>query len=310
MKFFLNSLRKIFFKSLKPYILLFTVLLAENTIIKDARAHENATKRLYIVSSINPIYQISSAISKGLADNILIINPKFSEHDYQFRKSDAKYISKADAIFYVNNDLERGFLKLIKSLDKKSESSQLIKIKGIKLLRKRNNFKEIDSHIWLNPENSIKIAKFITKRLTNLDKKNSERYQKNLDKFIKEISVTQKDIKKKISQKNSGFIFYHDGYQYFEDYFAVKPLKVVSHNHGESLSIKSAKEIDNLMKSGSVKCIFGESQDDRNSAMRLARNYKIKFSILDLIGSKNNFGKNGYQTLLVNMSNKILSCTR
>jgi zinc transport system substrate-binding protein len=111
---------------------------------------------------------------------------------------------------------------------------------------------------------------------------------------------------------NQGYIFYHDGYQYFEDYFDVRPLKVVAYNHNSELTVGAMKEIDALIKSNQVKCIFGEPQDEKNSAMKLAKNYKIKFSILDLIGTKENPDKksNGYSILLMNISDDMVACLK
>ncbi len=274
----------------------------------------SSAKNPTILTSINPIYQIVLAITKDPENSILIINPNVSEHDYQLKKNDAEAVIKADLIFYVSRDLENSFLKLTKNSGKESQIFELAKINDIKLLQRRNDVKKIDPHIWLDPQNSIKIAQFITQKISEIDGQNSKKYQKNLAKFTKEILAMQKNIQKNLAtiknKENFGYIFYHDGYQYFEDAFGVKPLKVVSYSHGSDLTVKSLKEIDDLMKIKSVKCIFGEPQDEKNSAMKLAEKYKIKFSILDEIGSKKNVGENGYAVLMVNLSNDLLDCLK
>ena len=274
----------------------------------------SSAKNPTILTSINPIYQIVLAITKDPENSILIINPNVSEHDYQLKKNDAEAVIKADLIFYVSRDLENSFLKLTKNSGKESQIFELAKINDIKLLQRRNDIKKIDPHIWLDPQNSIKIAEFITGKISEIDGQNSKKYQKNLAKFTKEILAMQKNIQKNLAtiknKENFGYIFYHDGYQYFEDAFGVKPLKVVSYSHGSDLTVKSLKEIDDLMKIKSVKCIFGEPQDEKNSAMKLAEKYKIKFSILDEIGSKKNVGENGYAVLMVNLSNDLLDCLK
>jgi zinc transport system substrate-binding protein len=274
----------------------------------------SSAKNPTILTSINPIYQIVLAITKDPENSILIINPNVSEHDYQLKKSDAEAVSKADLIFYVSHDLENSFLKLTKNSGKESQTFELAKINDIKLLQRRNDVKKIDPHIWLDPQNSIKIAEFITQKISEIDGQNSKKYQKNLAKFTKEILAMQKNIQKNLAaikdKENFCYIFYHDGYQYFEDAFGIKPLKVVSYSHGSDLTVKSLKEIDDLMKTKSVKCIFGEPQDEKNSAMKLAEKYKIKFSILDEIGSKKNVGENGYAALMVNLSNDLLDCLK
>lgn len=270
----------------------------------------NDLKKPLVITSINPIYQIALAITQDKNNTILIINPTFSEHNYQLKKSDAEFISKADLIFYISTELENNFTKFIKNYDKKSQAYELIKINDIKLLRNRGNPKKDDIHIWLNPDNAIKIAEFISKKIIEIDPQNAKKYQKNLANLKKEILVTQENVKEnlvKISGKN--YIFYHDGYQYFEDYFVVKPIKVIFQNHHYGFRSNDLKEIDSLIKTKKVKCIFSEPQDENNSAMKLAQNYKVKFSILDGIGLKENYNKaNGYSALLFNLSNQMTLC--
>lgn len=266
-----------------------------------------------IVTSINPIYQIALAITQDKINTSLIINPSFSEHDYQLKKTDVEFVNKADLIFYVSDDLENNFLKLVTNYNKKDQAFELVKISDLKLLQKRNDAKRIDPHIWLNPQNGLKIAQLITQKISEIDPVNAAKYQKNLERFTKEVLIAEKTIQMHLKEtKNQGYIFYHDGYQYFENYFDVRPLKVVAYNHNSELTVGAMKEIDSLIKSNQVKCIFGEPQDEKNSAIKLAQNYKIKFAILDLIGTKENHDKksNGYSILLINMSDDMVSCLR
>ncbi len=266
-----------------------------------AFANDKPQKKPLIVASINPIYQIVLAITEDKNNSILIINPSISEHDYQLKKSDAEFAAQADLIFYIDDDLEKNFAKLVKG----KNVYKMSQINKIKLLQRRSDPKKIDLHLWLNPENGIKIAEFITQKICEIDAENSEKYQKNLEKLKKEILKTEKNIRKNLQPiQNSGFVFYHDGYQYFEDFFDIKPLKIISGNHDFELTIKDVRELDALAKTGQIKCIFGDVYDEKNSAKKLAQNYGVKFTKLDLIGEEDLF----YPVLLDRISIRILSC--
>jgi zinc transport system substrate-binding protein len=274
-------------------------------------AQEVNSKKPTIIASINPIYQILLAITEDKNNSILIINPSLSEHNYQLKKSDVKFFSKADLIFYIDGNLETGFSKLIKNFAAEKKSYKLSQVADIKLLQRRDNPKKLDLHIWLNPQNAIKIAEFMTQKICEIDQENSKKYQQNLEKFKNEIVETEKLIHSQLASiKDRGFVFYHDGYQYFEDYFSIKPLQIMAYDRNRDLSVKDMREFSGLVKSGKVKCIFGEPQDEKNSAMKLATNYKIKFAILDLLGLKENFGKksSSYKALLLNISDDLVSC--
>lgn len=253
-----------------------------------------------IVVSINPIYQILLAITEDKNNSILIIDPKTSEHDYQLKKSDVKAVFEADLIFYVDNDLEKNFAKLVQ--DKKSY--QLSKISNIKLLQRRGNVKKLDPHLWLNPENALKIAELMTQKICEIDEANSKKYQQNLEKFKKEIAKTEKIIHQKFQKiATENFVFYHDGYQYFEDYFDLKPLKVITDGHDHDLTIASTRTFDKLAKSNQIKCLFGDLYDEKNSAQKLAANYQIKFAALDLMGTQG-----GYPELLLGIADAMSKC--
>lgn len=263
------------------------------------------------VVSINPLYQILLAITEDKDNSILIINPNFSEHNYQLKKKDIESFSKADLIFYADDSLEKNFPKLIKNFKAEKKSHELSKVAGIKLLQRRENSKKLDPHFWLNPQNGVIIAEFMTQKICESDVENCKKYQKNLAKFKKDTAKTEKTIRAQLAKMpQSNYAFYHDGYQYFEDYFGIKPIKVMTADHARELSLKDVREFDALAKAGKVKCVFGEALDEKNSALRLAQKYKIKFMILDLIGSKENFSKekNGYLALLLNMTSDMNAC--
>ena len=263
-----------------------------------AFANDKPQKKPLIVASINPIYQIVLAITEDKNNSILIINPNISEHDYQLKKSDAEFAAQADLIFYIDDDLEKNFAKLVKG----KNVYKMSQINKIKLLQRRNDSKKTDLHLWLNPENGVKIAEFITQKICEIDEGNSRKYQKNLEKFKKEILKTEKNIRKNLQPiQNSVFVFYHDGYQYFEDYFDLKPLKIISGNHDFELTIKDVRELDALAKTGQIKCIFGDVYDEKNSAKKLAQNYGVKFTKLDLIGEEDV----SYSGLLLNISTSM-----
>ena len=265
-----------------------------------AGAQEVAAKKPLVVTSINPIYQILLAITGDQNNSLRAMNPAISEHDYQLKKSDVEAVFRADLVFYVDDDLEKNFAKFLRG----KKSYKLSEINGIKLLPARNDSKKIDPHLWMNPENALKIAEFMAKKISEIDEANAKKYQKNLAKFRKEIAETEKVIRDELLPiKGAGYVFFHDGYQYFEDYFGLKPLKVIVQNHEQELTIKEARELDLLVRSGKVKCVFGDAYDEKNSAKKLARNYKIKFASLDLLGREG-----GYADLLLKIAEVMRGC--
>ncbi len=301
-----------FFRLLRftVFLLLFFTWLDANA--KHNDVVDNKTDSPVIVASINPIYQIILSITKDRQNSHLIISHQLSEHNYQLKPSDIKNIKNADLVFYISDDLESFIPKMIlMSGRKKPQFWQLIKIPGLKILPQKNDTNKNDIHIWLNPDNAIKIAEFITLKISEIDPSNAKKYQLNLEKFILEIKNTNNKIKTQIAAiKNHNFMVYHDGYRYFEDYFDIKEVKAITAYEDQELTIKDLKQINQLIKEKNVKCIFGEPGEEKNTGLNLANNTNIKFMILDLIGNQENYGlnKNGYDYILSNIADNMHNC--
>lgn len=259
-----------------------------------------AQNKPVVVVSINPIHQILLAITEDKNNSILIINPAISEHDYQLKKRDAEAVAKSDMVFYIDENLEKSFAKLVKN----KKAFQLSQINGIKLLPRRDNPQKTDYHLWMNPENAIKIAEFITAKLCEIDVTNYKKYQRNLLKFKNDVARDENVIRQKFEKiKTANYIFYHGGFQYFEDYFALKPIKTLSTEHDENLSTNDIRAIDILAKTHQVQCLFGDLYDEKNSARQLAQNYAIRFVTLDLVGAGKDYGH-----MLLGVANSMVGC--
>lgn len=257
-----------------------------------------------VVTSINPIYQIVLAITNDKNNTILIMKSGVDNHDWQMKKSDLEFVAKADLVFYVDDNLEKTFAKIS---NKKNNIYQISKLSQIKILQARGQNKNSDLHLWLNPENGVKFAEFAAQKLCELDSKNCGKYTKNLAIFKSDVLQTIKLIKNKITlTKNQNYIFYHDAYQYFEDYFALNSLPPISKNHESYLTVRNLREFDEVAAAKKIKCLFGDMIDEKNSAQKLAENYKIKFAKLDPLGDE----KNSYPQILKNISEEIVGCLK
>ncbi len=258
---------------------------------------------LVIATSINPVYQIVLAITKDKNNTILIMDHNASDHDWQFKKTDLEAINKASLVFYIDNNFEKAFAKI----SKKTNSYQLSKVEEIKILKSRGVNQEKDFHLWMNPENAILIAEFITKKICEIDVNNCAKYNKNLVFFKSDISDLVYKIREKLSiSKNQNYVFYHDAYQYFEDYFSLQVLPPISKNHEHYLTVRNLREFDKIASSKKIKCLFGDVVDEKNSAQKLAQNYRIEFVKLDPIGNEDG----SYSKILLDVADKMYECLK
>ncbi len=273
---------------------------------------ESQAKTLKIVTSINPIYQITKFIADD-ADNYLIAPSNLSEHHYNMRPSDIKSIEQADLIFLISADLETSLAKTIhdyKSFGKKLNAIELIKSSpGLKILDSKFTTSRQDPHIWLNPDNAVIIAGLITDRISAINPERSLHYKKKLQDFSEQVRNNKEEISHKLEKlRNINYLVYYDEYRYFEDYYQLKADTVVLDYHGQLLSINNLKRINTLIKNNQSRCLLSELKEDSGPAKQIAQDNKIQLVVTDILGTKISNPRNGYVEIIKNLSDDFIKC--
>jgi len=266
-----------------------------------------------IVSSINPIYQIAKFISDDEKNNFLLINPRASERDYQFRSSNINTLNDADVVFYISDNLEYNLPQALISLKKNPKIIQLIKSKNMQLLtfQLRANEENIDTHIWLNPENAIIIATEIAETLSQLYPKESGNYKKKLERFIADVVNMDKQNKLELFKvKQKSFLMDLNSAVYFENYYNMPSAGVIRYTDDQELSFKDIEKINNLIKKEKVVCVLGSYQKRSGLTVQIASNNKIKFALIDIIGGEINDNQNGYVKMMKGLVSDLIQCVQ
>ena len=202
--------------------LLLIILLLQNISFKQCYGQdqlennikENANYKIKIASSINPLYQIISAITGDKTDNYLVFKSNFSEHNYQLKSDDVKVLKNADLIFMIDKNYEKNLYKLISNSHPNDKILIASEIEKIKLFNLRNNQKFLDYHLWLNPQNAMRIAEFMAQKICEIDQKNCSKYQQNYQNFAQQISKKRDEIKRELEPlRYVGFVFYLNLYE-------------------------------------------------------------------------------------------------
>lgn len=275
----------------------------------------NKKSVINIAVSINPLYQVVQAITKDKANNFLIYNKNYSEHNYQLKSDDVKAIENADLILMIDKNYETNLQKYLEQLANSKKIISLSQINQIKVLKLRKNSLKNDWHLWLNPQNIEIFAEELVENLCQLAIADCQFFKKNLSNFKKENNIAIQEISKQLaSLEDKKYIFYRDCFQYFEEYFALKPALIVDDEHSKELKISRYKEFNEVVNSQKISCLLGDANDDNNSDQKLAKNYNLKFAKLDIIGIANSDKKpqiseiNGYSKMLLNLAKEIVNC--
>ncbi|MDB9998390.1 zinc ABC transporter substrate-binding protein [Alphaproteobacteria bacterium] len=169
--------------------------------------------------------------------------------------------------------------------------------------------KEDDVHIWLDPDNGIKIVQKVNKELSLLFPENSQIYNKNATNIINKITELKSELKEElISIKDKPFIVFHDAYQYFEKVFGLNAVGSIALEDDVASSPKQISFIRNKIIKSNVSCVFQEPQFDSKLVKTVVEGTDAKVGILDPLGVDISNNKDFYLQLLRNMSKSLKKC--
>ena len=265
-----------------------------------------ATETTGVISTIQPINSLVSAVIGNTGKSITIIPSEQSPHDFKLKPSDVKVLQNGNIIFYVSNHLESSITKVFKNLPKNIKLINLMEESGVNHLAIRDNDawerhdhhghddhddhdkhgkkhddhddhdkhgkkhddhddheKEDDVHVWLSPDNAIKIVQKVNKVLSLYFPENSKIYNDNTTKFIDKIRNLKMELVKELSPiKNKPYIVFHDAYQYFEKTFELNAVGSVALEGDIASSPKQISFIKDKIVKSKASCVFQEPQFD------------------------------------------------
>ena len=321
-----------------------------------------ATETTGVISTIQPINSLVSAVIGNTGKSITIIPSEQSPHDFKLKPSDVKVLQNGNIIFYVSNHLESSITKVFKNLPKNIKVINLMEEAGVNHLAIRDNDawerhdhhghddhdkhgerhddhddhdkhgkkhddhddhdkhgkkhddhddheKEDDVHIWLSPDNAIKIVQKVNKVLSLYFPENSKIYNENTTKFIDKIRNLKMELIKELSPiKNKPYIVFHDAYQYFEKTFELNAVGSVALEGDIASSPKQISFIKDKIIKSKASCVFQEPQFDSKLVKIVVEGTNAKTGTLDPLGVNITGNKDFYLQLLTNMAKSLKEC--
>jgi len=295
-----------------------------------------------VAVSIKPLYDLTTVVMHGVAQPVLIIPPRQSPHSFSLKPSMMKQISQAKLLIWVGGGLEQTLEKVVQQV---SEANRLtvMEIEGLKRLPVRENadwgveehdkhhqhdaheehpeptehqhahhahdqHEGMDPHIWLSPDNAIRIVNEISRKLSRLDPANQAVYADNAKAFGANIEQQIPRWHKILEGvKDKPYLVLHDAYAYLEDFFSLSSRGAVLSGNSHLSSIKRVKQLRSQLQQQQIRCVFAEPQFDQRTLHTLTENSRVKIATLDPLGSTVD-GTDAYQQLLEDLIRELRNC--
>ena len=273
-----------------------------------------------IVISIKPIHSITSALMEGVSKPKLLLESNDSAHTFHLKPSQLNLLSNADLVITIGDSFETG---LNKTLGNIKDGSRVIvsEINDIRLYDFRNvdinemnkdehtDHDEYDLHLWLDIDNMIKTAQYISEKLIEIDPENINTYKTNLNKNHSRLNKLKSELKQQLTPfRSERFAIFSDTLQYFEKSFQLQKPVIVTPYHGARLSIHRTLEARNKMKDLKIKCLLYGPENTSKKVDVLTEDLPIKAVSIDILGAKLNAGSDQYFNLMKGLSSQLLEC--
>ncbi len=174
-----------------------------------------------LVASTHPLYLIAKEVTAGIEKPILLLPPSSGGHHINLRPSDRLLLKKSDFVVWFGRNYEAPLYDLL--VNQKNAIAlldvNLFRYLPLRDIKGRAIPKSLDPHVWLDPDNAIKIAHYIAQVRGRQFPVNAVQYQHNATRFAQRLRAAASAHK---SDKPRFYWAYHDAYYYLESALNLK----------------------------------------------------------------------------------------
>ncbi|EPD54042.1 hypothetical protein HMPREF1210_00027 [Paenisporosarcina sp. HGH0030] len=256
---------------------LFTVACGKDTSTNGKSENPNA---LTVYTTVYPLTYFTERIG-GKHVNVESVYPAGSnEHTFDPTQKDMMDLADADLFFYIGLGLE-GFVENAKKTLANEDVSLVatadaVSDKELEMGKANGHGHEeeghdehdhgdIDPHLWISPQISIKLASSIKNSLIEKDPENEATYTKNYDILVTELKQLDSDFKEMAdASNNKTFFVSHAAFGYLAGTYGLEQVAVSGLNSQDEPSQQDLTDIVKLAKEKNIKTILFEQNVSSN----------------------------------------------
>lgn len=224
-----------------------------------------------VVTSFYPVWIITLNLTEGI-DELDVVNLTESAggclHDYSLQPSDKVALSGADALL-INGAGMESFLPVV--LRDLPDLPVIDASSGIALLE-TDEEDEFNSHIWLDPQNVIRMAANLAEGLISRFPSCEDRLRANLLSYQERIEGLRTAMRMELGEAAlSDVLIFHEALPYFAQACDLPVLATVCKEPEDDLSASQLARILELIRSGGpLPVILKSTEPDRASEVLVA----------------------------------------
>lgn len=259
---------------------------------------ENRSNKIQIIATIFPDYDFVKRIGGEYVEVKLLLDSGVDSHNYEPSVRNMKNISDSDIFIYTGMSSEPWAKEIIDSLENSnckivdsSENIDLIESDKFSLeynaLNSNDNHDhsdnledyEYDGHIWLDPQNAMKMIDNICDALCEYDNINSNYYRKNAEDYKNEIQKLDLKIEEALKNMDTNVLVFGGefAYSYFIKRYDLKYVSVYS-SCGEEAepSVQDVRNVIDYINENNITKVFYEELTEGTVAKMISEETKAK----------------------------------
>lgn len=261
-----------------------------------------------VVTTIRPLEFIAKAVIGELGSTDSLIGRNASPHHFNFTPSNRRALNRADLVLWVGPEFEVHLSESMERLVKDRPLITVFDLPGINTLYLAESAAK-DGHLWLSSQNAKVIANGLKAQLIEIDPANGAAYSKNLEQFIAKVDASSTAIEASLAEyKDTSFLVYHNGFQYFEQEFGLSHLLPLVLDPEVSPSINQIVAVRNMIAAEKPGCLISEFDANPDLVNTFTRDVEMKIVEVDLLGYDIPLTGQAYIELLDSIAGSYKTC--
>lgn len=272
---------------------------------------------LTVLTTIKPIQMITLELTDGVTKPEVLLSSTASPHDYALKPSDVRKINQADLLVWFGEGLEAFLKQIIQSKDS-SEVVTLSELPDVHFHLFGEEHEDdghhhgtVNPHFWLGPDVTQQVARALVTRLKAIDPAHADRYDQNLEKFLRQLKETDTQLQSVLTPlKGKPYFVFHDAYEYFESYFQLKNMGHFTVTPDRRPGAKTLVHIRKTLSQYNNVCIFTEPQFTPAIIQSVTRGTDAKIGRLDPLGTDIQLQQGSYFAFLSDIGEQFERCLK
>ena len=241
-----------------------------------------------VAATTLPVYEFTARITEGTGITVtrLVTEAVSCLHDYSLNVEQVKAVEAAEVVVISGAGLEEFMHDIL-------HDRQIIDAsEGIGILEcthehdhdhDHGHHHEVDSHIWLSPDNAAVMANNICAGLIAQYPAHRDTFEANLAALLADIEALDHYAHAQLENLTTrDMITFHDGFGYLADAFHLHILEAVEEESGSEASARELKHLITIVREHELPAVFTECNGSTSAAEVIARETGAKLFTLDM----------------------------